>query len=103
MAITNTPEVGKYLVMVAPSPRIYPWYRRGGAITRISGQRIYYTNQYGVEKFTHDAAAVCDTLEEAEALAVFAENAELRVELLLATIAGEDESLWGEHAATNGQ
>lgn len=71
MTITLIPEVGRIIVLKAPSTAIYPWYREGGKVTRISGQRVYYTGAAGKELFTHDVAAVCDTTDEVDRLLEF--------------------------------
>jgi hypothetical protein len=68
MAITKTPAVGKILVKEAASTSPYPWYEPGGKIVRVSGQRAYFTDAEGAERFTHEYAAICDTQEEADAL-----------------------------------
>lgn len=71
MAVTHTPEVGKFLVKQAASTALYRWYEPGGKIVRIAGQRVYYTADDGSEKFTHEYACVCDTQAEVKALLDF--------------------------------
>lgn len=75
MPVSNVPEVGKFLVKAAPSTAAHRWFLPGGRIVRISGQRIYYM-EGPIERFTHDAAAVCDTEEEAKQLVAFSEKEE---------------------------
>lgn len=68
MSVSKTPAVGKILVKEAASTAPYPWYEPGGKIVRISGQRVYFTDGEGKERFTHEYAAVCDTQAEADKL-----------------------------------
>lgn len=96
MAITKTPEVGKILVKCAPSTSAYPWYQPGGKITKISGQRIYYKDADGTERFTHDAAAVCDTQEEADELLDFSGKEQTAYADYLEGIKERDEVLWAK-------
>lgn len=93
MAITKTPLVGKILVKCAPSTSAYPWYMPGGKITRISGQRVYFM-EGSIERFTHDAAAVCDTEEEAAELLDFSAAEQNAYAEFLQGVKERDESLW---------
>ena len=74
MAVSKTPGVGKILVKEAPSTAPYPWYEPGGKIVRISGQRVYFTDIEGKERFTHEYAAICDTQAEADKLLQWSES-----------------------------
>ena len=74
MAVSKTPDVGKILVKEAPSTAPYPWYEPGGKIVRISGQRVYFTDGEGKERFTHEYAAICDTQAEADKLLQWSES-----------------------------
>lgn len=96
MAITKTPEVGKILVKCAPSTSAYPWYQPGGKITKISGQRIYYKDADGVERFTHDAAAVCETQAEADELLDFSAAERNAYDEFLQGVKERDETLWAK-------
>ena len=96
MAITKTPSVGKILVKCAPSTSAYPWYQPGGKITKISGQRIYYKDADGVERFTHDAAAVCETQAEADELLDFSAAEQNAYDEFLQGVKERDETLWAK-------
>jgi hypothetical protein len=96
MAITKTPSVGKILVKCAPSTSAYPWYQPGGKITKISGQRIYYKDVDGVERFTHDAAAVCETQAEADELLDFSAAEQNAYDEFLQGVKERDETLWAK-------
>lgn len=96
MAITKTPLVGKILVKCAPSTSAYPWYQPGGKITKISGQRIYYKDVDGVERFTHDAAAVCETQAEADELLDFSAAEQNAYDEFLQGVKERDETLWAK-------
>jgi hypothetical protein len=67
----------------------------GGKITRISGQRIYFM-EGSIERFTHDAAAVCDTQEEADELLNFSGKEQTAYATYLEGIKERDESLWAK-------
>lgn len=99
MAVTKTPEVGKILVKSAPSTAAYRWYEPGGKITKISGQRIYYEDSEGTERFTHDAAAICDTEDEADVLLVFSDKERKAYREYLNGIKERDEKLWSTFSA----
>ena len=95
MTISLTPVEGKFIVLKAPSTEVYPWYREGGKITRISGQRVYYMGGAAKkELFTHDVAAVCDTTDEVDRLLEFSKVGQEAVAELLASLKAKDESLW---------
>ena len=96
MAITKTPSVGKILVKCAPSTSAYPWYQPGGKITKISGQRIYYKDADGVERFTHDAAAVCETQAEADEFLDFSAAEQNAYDEFLQGVKERDETLWAK-------
>lgn len=99
MTIASTPEVGKLLVLKGASTEVYPWYREGGKITRISGQRVYYFDtQQDKERFTHDVGAVCDTPAEVDKLLDFSKRGQDKVASMLTTLKEEDELLWAAGA-----
>jgi len=71
--ITKTPEVGKYLV----ENSVMTFGCSGsscGLITKISGKRIYYVNEYDFEKNVMSFSAICDTIEEVKQLQDFSRN-----------------------------
>lgn len=96
MAVTKVPEVGKLVLLKAASTEVYPWYREGGEVTRISGQRVYYKDASGKERFTHEVAAVCDTQDEAQRLLDFSERGQSSIASALVLLKAEDEKLWSE-------
>lgn len=93
MAVTHTPEVGKFLVKQAASTALYRWYEPGGKIVRIAGQRVYYTAEDGSEKFTHEYACVCDTPAEVNALLTFSATEKKALEAYMDGIAERDSKL----------
>ncbi len=93
MAVSKTPGVGKILVKEAPSTAPYPWYEPGGKIVRISGQRVYFTDIEGKERFTHEYAAICDTQEEADELLEFSNKNKAQLAEFMWVIAEEDKLL----------
>lgn len=93
MAVTHTPEVGKFLVKQAASTALYRWYEPGGKIVRIAGQRVYYKADDGSEKFTHEYACVCDTQAEVKALLDFSTTEKKALEDYMSGIAERNERL----------
>jgi hypothetical protein len=71
--ITKNPEVGKYIV--GQSIMTYGFSGTDfGQITKISGNRIYYVNAYGIENYVVKFSAICDTVEEAKKLQIFSKK-----------------------------
>jgi|PlaIllAssembly_1097288.scaffolds.fasta_scaffold00016_6 hypothetical protein len=74
MAVDKQPAVGRILLVRGRSTDFFPWYLKGGKITRVAGQRAYFTTESGRESFTHEYSAIVDTEEEEEALLRFTDK-----------------------------
>ena len=82
MAIDMKPEVGRIVLPQGRKTEFFPWYEKGGVITRIAGKRVYYKTEGGDEKFIYDYAAVVDTKDEADELLDFSKKGKALVEEL---------------------
>lgn len=82
MSVNMEPEVGRIIMPKAHSLAFFPWCERGGRITKVSGQRVYYVDARGKEKHVHGWAAVVDTEQEAEALLSFAVSGKEQIQKL---------------------
>lgn len=80
MAVDRNPAEGRIILGIARSTAFYRWPEQGGVITRVSGQRVYYTDkESGKEKFLHEYSVICDTQEEADLLLDFSVRAMQKV------------------------
>jgi hypothetical protein len=96
MGVDMIPAEGRIVLLRGRSTAFYPWYEEGGEVTRVAGKRVYYKDEDGVEKFTHEYAAIVDTEAEAKKLLDFSHRGRLRVNELRQDLANEDESLRGD-------
>lgn len=71
MAIDMEPAAGRYILGRGRSTEFFPWYEKGGKITRVVGKRVYYTDETGAEKFLHEYSAIVDTPAEVTSLLEF--------------------------------
>jgi hypothetical protein len=78
------PAVGRICLLRGRSTEVFPWYEKGGKITRIAGKRAYFIKEDGTESFSHEFSAIVDTPEEEKALLDFAKIAKARLKHLLA-------------------
>lgn len=76
------PREGRILMRKAGSLAFYPWYERGGIITKVAGKRVYYLDHEGKEAYTHEFSAICDTTEESDALICFSEAGKVTLQQL---------------------
>lgn len=95
MAIDLNPAVGRILVGRGRSTEFFPWYEKAGKITRISGQRVYYTDpETGKEKFLHEYSAVVDTADEEAMLLDFTAQRKAYLAELRAQYDQQSKDLW---------
>jgi hypothetical protein len=71
--IDKRPAVGRYVLK--PSVFTHGFVGRGGVITKVSGNRIYYKDKDGDEFHCSRFAAICDTQEEVALLVEFDRSA----------------------------
>lgn len=79
MAIDMNPREGRTILLRAASLEFFPWFVKGGKITKVSGQRVYYKTADGKETFTHGCSAIVDTQKEEETLLRFSAQARTRL------------------------
>lgn len=83
MAVDLKPAVGRILLLRGRSTDFFPWYLKGGKITKVSGRRAYFIMENGRESFTHEYSAIVDTPEEEERLLQFTDKYQARLQNLL--------------------
>lgn len=93
MAIDMNPAEGRIILGRARSTEFFPWYEKGGKITRIAGKRIYYKDETGAEKFLHEFAAIVDTKEEYDLLLDFTKKGKAQLWALHDSLTRQQEAL----------
>lgn len=88
MAIDMTPKVGRIVVLRAPSSAFFPWFMKGGKITRFTDKVIFY-EQGGVERKAMGYAAICDNPREEKTLLDFTTRGEEEYAALKAKLTQE--------------
>lgn len=87
MPVDMNPEPGRIVLGKGASTDFYPWFKKAGVITRVSGNRVYYTDEdTGAEKFLHVFSAVVDTEKEENTLLEFTKNAIAIQEAMVASL-----------------
>jgi hypothetical protein len=93
MAVNLKAAEGRILLLRGRSTEVFPWYLKGGVITRLSGKRAYFVNESGKETFTHEFSAVVDTAEEEGQLLEFTKQVKTELYALLENFAERSEAL----------
>jgi hypothetical protein len=102
MAVNLTPAVGRILLLRGRSTDFFPWYLKGGKITKVAGRRAYFVTAKGHESFTHEYSAIVDTPEEEEALLRFTDKYQAKLSDLRAEMTHVRDTLVASLSTTSG-